>query len=198
MSMLHRPSARAERQPPVTAAIGDDDGTTPTDGVVTTVLAVWFKTGRVVPAARLLESRGRAAAGALFVAAALTWHTGSLPEDPLPDVADPRTAAIFQPLAPPLPEAQIHRVTAYCSCPLCCGRWSDGVTASGRHAVQGRTAAADTSVWGIGTCLEVPGVGRRKVEDTGSAMVGRRLDIYFESHDEARLFGVQLLLLRRC
>ena len=140
----------------------------------------------------------RAAAWALFIAAALTWRTGALPEDPLPDIADPRTAAIFQPLAPPDREVQIHRVTAYCSCPVCCGRWSDGITASGRQAVPGRTAAADTSIWGIGTCLDIPGVGRREVEDTGSAMVGRRLDIYFESHEEALLFGVRFLPLRKC
>jgi 3D (Asp-Asp-Asp) domain-containing protein len=197
VSTLQRLSARTEPPRPVTAAIGDDDGTTLSDGVVTTVLAVWFRTGRTF-AARPRETRVRAAAGALFIAAASTLGAGALSEDPLPDVTDSRTAAIFQPLAPPDPEVQIHRVTAYCSCPLCCGRWSDGVTASGRHAVQGRTAAADPSVWGIGTCLDVPGVGRREVEDTGAAMVGRRLDIYFESHEEALLFGVRLLLLRKC
>jgi len=149
-------------------------------------------------AARPREARVRATTWALFIAAALTWRTAALAEEPLPDVSDPRAAAIFQPLAPPDPEVQMHRVTAYCSCPVCCGRWSDGVTASGRHAIQGRTAAADTSIWGIGTCLEVPGVGRRVVEDTGSAMVGRRLDIYFESHEEALVFGVRLLPLGKC
>jgi len=153
---------------------------------------------RAALAARPRDARVRAAAWAVFVAAALTWRTGALPEEPLPHVPDPRDATIFQPLAPPGPKVQIHRVTAYCSCPLCCGRWSDGFTASGRHAVQGRTAAADTSIWGMGTCVDVPGVGRRMVEDTGSSMVGRRLDIYFESHEEALLFGVRFLPLGKC
>jgi 3D (Asp-Asp-Asp) domain-containing protein len=36
------------------------------------------------------------------------------------------------------------------------------------------------------------------VEDTGSAIVGRRLDIYFESHEEALLFGIRFLPLAKC
>jgi 3D (Asp-Asp-Asp) domain-containing protein len=154
--------------------------------------------GRAALAAQPREARVRAVGWAVFIASTLTWRTGALPEDPLPHVSDPRDAAIFQPLAPPGPKVQIHRVTGYCSCPLCCGRWSDGFTASGRHAVQGRTAAADTSIWGMGTCLDVPGVGHRVVEDTGSAMVGKRIDIYFDSHEEALLFGVRFLPLGKC
>jgi len=50
----------------------------------------------------------------------------------------------------------------------------------------------------MGTCLDVPGVGRRVIEDTGSSMVGKRLDIYFESHEEALLFGVRFLPLGKC
>jgi len=89
---------------------------------------------------------------AFFIAAALTLRAKVLREDRLPDIASPWAATVFQPHAPPDPRLRIHRVTAYCSCPLCCGQWSDGVTASGRHAVQGHTAA-DTSVWSFGTCL---------------------------------------------
>jgi 3D (Asp-Asp-Asp) domain-containing protein len=132
----------------------------------------------------------------LWVAAALALRSELPPETQLPDVVDRRDGAIFRPQAAPLP--LLHRVTAYCPCPLCCGAWADGYTASGRHARQGRTAAADPSVWKIGTCLEVPGVGQRIVEDTGSGMIGRRLDIYFESHEEALRFGVKLLPLERC
>jgi 3D (Asp-Asp-Asp) domain-containing protein len=191
--MLQRRSARTEPQYLVTAA------TSERSFLVTAGLwGVAPTRDRAPLAARLREAGARAAAWALFIAAALTWRTGALPEDPLPEIADPRASAIFQPLAPPDPGVQIHRVTAYCACPLCCGRWSDGVTASGRYAEEGRTAAADTSIWDIGTCLEVPGIGRREVEDTGSAMIGRRLDIYFESHEEALLFGVRFLPLRRC
>jgi 3D (Asp-Asp-Asp) domain-containing protein len=150
------------------------------------------------PVAVLGKATMGAGPWALFIAAALTLGAEVLREDRLPDIASPRSATVFQPLAPPDARVRIHRVTAYCSCPLCCGQWSDGVTASGRHAVQGHTAAADTSVWSFGTCLDVPGVGRRVVEDTGRAMVGRRLDIYFDSHDEALLFGVRFLPLAQC
>ncbi len=117
-------------------------------------------------------------------------------ETPLPEVVDHRSGAIFQPQA--APESQISRVTAYCPCELCCGQWSDGFTASGRPAMQGRTAAADASLWDIGSCIDVPGVGHRVIEDTGSAMIGRRLDIYFDSHEEALRFGVRLLPVGGC
>lgn len=33
------------------------------------------------------------------------------------------------------------KLTAYCSCPICCGKWSGGATAGGTVPVQGRTVA---------------------------------------------------------
>jgi 3D (Asp-Asp-Asp) domain-containing protein len=140
--------------------------------------------------------RSYALAVALFVAASLSL--AALPEVPLPEITDPGAAAIFQPQAPPDPPIQFHRVTGYCSCPLCCGQWSDGYTASGHRAVPGRTVAADTSIWNMGTCLELPGIGRRVVEDTGASILGDRLDVYFESHDEALRFGIRFLPVWSC
>ena len=99
------------------------------------------------------------------------------------------------PRAVPLP---LHKVTAYCTCPHCCGKWSDGFTASGTLATQGRTLAADTSVWRMGTCLAIPGVGKRTVEDTGRLIVGRALDVFFEDHEVARQFGVRTLIVEEC
>jgi 3D (Asp-Asp-Asp) domain-containing protein len=137
--------------------------------------------------------RGAVAVG-LYVAAALVLKAAVVPEPPLPKVEDRRSGVIFQPQVAPKP--RIHRVTAYCPCASCCGQWADGFTASGPLATQGRTVAADVSVWDIGTCVEVPGVGHRLVQDTGSAIVGTRLDVYFDSHEEALQFGVRLLPVR--
>ena len=113
--------------------------------------------------------------------------------------ADHRDSAVFTPApgpdAVPLP---LHRVTAYCTCPICCGEWSDGFTASGTLATQGRTLAADTSIWEMGACLVIPGVGRRIVEDTGRLIVGRALDVLFEDHEVARQFGVRTLIVEEC
>ena len=90
------------------------------------------------------------------------------------------------------------RVSAYCPCRICCGRWADGVTASGYPAVEGVSIAADPAVFALGACVSLRGLGTRTVQDTGSAIVGPRLDLYFESHERAREFGVQWLEVRRC
>lgn len=93
---------------------------------------------------------------------------------------------------------QVMRVSAYCPCEVCCGRWADGVTASGHKAAEGISVAADPRLFEMGQCLWLRGVGKRTVQDTGSAIVGRRLDLYFDSHDRALEFGVQWLQVRPC
>lgn len=84
-------------------------------------------------------------------------------------------------------------LTAYCPCPICCGQWSNissPTTASGAIAVQGVTVAADTSVFAFGTQLNINGQ-IYTVQDTGGAIKGNRIDIYFNSHAEALAFGKQ-------
>lgn len=84
-------------------------------------------------------------------------------------------------------------LTAYCSCPICCGIYSNmenPTTASGTTATQGRTIAADTSVFPFGTKLVINGQVYT-VEDRGGAIVGNRIDVYFNSHQEALIFGRQ-------
>lgn len=60
-----------------------------------------------------------------------------------------------------------------------------GITASGIKVLQGKvsTVAADTSVFPFGTVLDIPGYGLGVVADTGSAIKGNRLDLYFEQSD---------------
>ncbi len=83
-------------------------------------------------------------------------------------------------------------VTAYCSCPKCCGKAAKGLTASGKH-VQSGMIAADWGVLPKGTHVRLsvfPG-STLVVEDTGSAIVGNRIDVWFPSHSLAREFGVK-------
>lgn len=81
--------------------------------------------------------------------------------------------------------------TAYCACPKCCGKWSDGITASGARVRQGRTAAAN---WlPFGTIVQIPGMGARRIEDRMSRRFGDRIDIYFDSHREALRWGIRRL-----
>lgn len=88
--------------------------------------------------------------------------------------------------------------TAYCSCSKCCGVWAENrengivYTASGAIAQAGHTIAVDTSVIPFGSVVLIDGI-EYVAEDTGSAIQGNRIDIYFDSHDEALQFGVQEL-----
>jgi len=64
-----------------------------------------------------------------------------------------------------------------------------GITASGAKAQKG-TIAADTSQYPFGTVMYVPGYGYGRVEDRGKSMKGpSKIDIYFDSHKEARQWG---------
>ena len=80
--------------------------------------------------------------------------------------------------------------TAYCPCVKCCGK-NDGITASGEKAVQGVTVAADTKVLPFGTKIYIDGVGERIVQDSGGAIKGNRIDLYFSDHQSALNFGRQ-------
>lgn len=77
-------------------------------------------------------------------------------------------------------------LTAYCSCPVCCGVWSGGPTASGAMPVQGKTVA----MGGIpfGTRLIINGE-IYTVEDRGTPY--GHVDIYMNNHQDACVFGRQ-------
>ena len=85
---------------------------------------------------------------------------------------------------------RIFKVTAYCSCAKCCGKVT-GRTASGSHAVAGKTVAA-SGQFAFGTKLNINGQ-EYTVEDRGGAIQGNRIDIYMNSHAEAIAWGVRYL-----
>jgi len=78
------------------------------------------------------------------------------------------------------------KLTAYCNCAVCCGRWAGGPTASGKMPVQGRTIA--TGVLPFGTKLNIGGK-IYTVEDRGTPY--GHIDIYIERHADAEEFGVR-------
>jgi 3D (Asp-Asp-Asp) domain-containing protein len=82
------------------------------------------------------------------------------------------------------------RLTAYCKCSTCCGKWSNNPTASGVEPRTNHTIAVDTSVIPFGTKVMIDGV-TYTAEDTGSAIKGNRIDIYMGSHSKAMDFGVK-------
>lgn len=80
-------------------------------------------------------------------------------------------------------------LTAYCACSQCCGK-SDGITATGTIATQGRTIAVDPRVIPYGTEVIING-NTYVAEDCGGSINGNRIDVFFNSHSEALQFGVQ-------
>lgn len=98
------------------------------------------------------------------------------------------------------------KLTHYCACEKCCGKWAlnrpideNGqpivYTASGTVAKQGRTIAVDTRVIPYGTEVLVryeDGTEETFVaEDCGGAIKENRIDIYMEGHQAALSAGVK-------
>lgn len=92
-----------------------------------------------------------------------------------------------------------YRITAFCSCEICCGEWANnrpnGIVygASGNELIPGVACASSLP---FGTVLEVEGVGQFIVEDRMAQWViekydGEVVDIYFNDHDAACEFGLQ-------
>ena len=89
-------------------------------------------------------------------------------------------------------------VTAYCPCEQCCGPHSDGTTASGQSVRANRAmfVAADTGLLPFGTRVSLPGYHGGAcvpVLDRGRDIRGRRLDVFFTSHQRARQWGSRWL-----
>jgi 3D (Asp-Asp-Asp) domain-containing protein len=98
------------------------------------------------------------------------------------------------PVAPVLPTAMVapfYRITHYCSCQVCTGPRGPKPTKSGRWPVEGLTVAADRDLHPLGSYVTIQGLGRFRVDDTGSAIKGRRLDVYVGDHERARRLGVK-------
>ena len=91
----------------------------------------------------------------------------------------------------PEPEyiTKTFKLTAYCPCMQCCGK-TDGITASGTKATEGRTIAVDPNVIPFGTEVIING-HTYIAEDKGGAIKDNRIDVYFDSHQDALEFGVQ-------
>lgn len=80
-------------------------------------------------------------------------------------------------------------ITGYCGCEVCTGIYSeDHMTFSGTEPFPNHTVAADPDIVPLNTMLLIDGEVYT-VEDTGKSIIGRRLDIYFESHEEAITYG---------
>ena len=134
--------------------------------------------------------------------------------------ADPLNAPVVEPVveaaAPALPENAITdtsirffngrpirpmrtirmKVTAYSPDEASCGDSADGITSS-LHNVwtnAGKLVAADSRILPLGSIITVPGYDNGQVVpvlDRGGAIKGKRLDVLYPTHSQARKWGVQ-------
>ena len=86
--------------------------------------------------------------------------------------------------------AGTFETTAYCKCEKCCGIWTDSPTKSGTIPQEGRTIAVDPDIIPLGTQVIIDGQ-IYTAEDTGSAVKGNVIDIYFDNHEETEAYGRQ-------
>lgn len=144
--------------------------------------------------------------GGVLLAAGAVAGMARAPKPPPPAPSD--AAAV-----PQAATQMVVRVTGYCNCGTCCGwrrswfgfgppvfaqgplkgrRKQVGVTARGTRARTG-TVAADPKVLPFGTRLRIPGYGEGVVEDTGGAVTGHHIDVWFSTHEAARRWGSRRL-----
>lgn len=96
----------------------------------------------------------------------------------------------------PAGTVMLARITAYCPCESCCGKWADGLTSRGRNAWRTRGVAVDPKVIPYGSTVSIPGYGDFIADDTGGAMrkPGQvKIDLRFHTHAAALEFGVKTM-----
>ena len=71
-------------------------------------------------------------------------------------------------------------ITAYCPCEECCGRWADGLTATGLPAGPG-VVAVDSEVIPLGATVIIDGQ-RYLAADTG--VTGKHVDVCLPDHED--------------
>lgn len=79
--------------------------------------------------------------------------------------------------------------SAYCGCKICSGDYGN-MTATGVIAQPNHTIAVDPIVIPYGTKVVIDGI-TYTAEDCGGTIKGNKIDVYFESHQEALNFGLK-------
>lgn len=93
------------------------------------------------------------------------------------------------------------KLTAYCGCDKCCNQYATNRPVDengneivygsiGRVLTQGKSIAVDPNVIPYDTKVVING-NEYIAHDTGGAIKGNRIDVYFENHQDALDFGVQ-------
>jgi 3D (Asp-Asp-Asp) domain-containing protein len=89
------------------------------------------------------------------------------------------------------------RVTAYCTCPRCCGKFSAARRTADMHKIhQGDVFVAADKRHAFGTEMIIPGYNKDhpvQVKDRGGLIKGNRLDVFYNNHKVAKKWGTRYL-----
>ena len=144
------------------------------------------KSAAATPAARIVSTE-------FLATASLTRTITSAAKKPEPELLHdvvPAAATLG-------PKTIMMEVTAYCPCKKCCGPDAAGITASGKlvNHNAGQFVAADARV-PFHTKLIIPGYANGQavpVLDRGGAIKGRKLDVFFPTHEQALKWGRRMV-----
>ena len=111
-----------------------------------------------------------------------------------------------EPVVKEVVQTNTYRITAYCSCEKCCGKWALNrpLDSNGQPIVRG--ASGETLVAGVSVASPLPFGTNIELKDYGTVVVHDRtadwvvekhgqniLDLYFSDHQKAVEWGVKYL-----
>lgn len=127
---------------------------------------------------------------------------GSLPGDDIPasEYASLQSLIDNEGIGGLYKNCATFKVTHYCGCSKCCGKWSSGsdenaVGCLGIKLTPYYSIAVDKSIIPLGTILYDENGNEYKAEDTGSAIKGNRIDLFTGNHEEALNLGLNEITL---
>lgn len=144
-----------------------------------------------------------------LVGCGISRETATLQSTPNPTIVSEITLKEFPEEEPEVVESVetiTYRVTAYCACEKCCGKWATQrpLDENGEPIVFGALGTVLTPLYScaspmpFGTMVELDGFGMVEVEDRTAKWVVEKygeniIDIYMTDHDECKRFGVKYL-----
>lgn len=125
---------------------------------------------------------------------------GRIPGDDVPAEGYASLKAMGLELTDFYEHTNTFKVTNYCGCVKCCGKYSGGSQSEAYGALGTKltpyySIAVDTSIIPLGTILWDEQGNYYKAEDTGSAIKGNRIDLFIGNHQEALNRGTTELKL---
>lgn len=93
----------------------------------------------------------------------------------------------------PIPYKELgeYTISFYCDCPICTKTAKGSKTVTGIKPKEGKTIACDGNILKMGDIVYIESVGVRICQDRGSAIRGKRIDVYMDEHDIANKMGIR-------